>query len=282
MFIEAGVAESWFVSSHPSCAQDQVAQKFLEVLRNKPAEDPNLKVFDETSGHKTVAPTDEMKTRIKQRYRCAFCGARKTKEMPVTCAYLTKRSGKYDQGFPVGFDLQSDRNFIYLCGTKGRVGTCHDGFDTHLLALLPGVLDQPWKVISCYEHFTRHEEGAKLPQLHDPFFSGFQPGMLYNRVLSTRLRKFCQQNETQCRSMENFEKFAQCIDAVSELSRSASHRGLFRAGDSDSACEVGSSSSALPSASSGPKTVPSRVTAVQPREPAVVQPREGYPRALGS
>ena len=284
MFIEAGVAESWCVSSHPGCAQDLISQKFLEVLRNKPAEDPNLNVFDETSGHKTVAPTDEMRARIKQRYnnRCAFCGAEKTQEVPVTCAHLTKRTGKYDQGFPAGFDLQSDRNFIYLCGTKGRLGTCHDGFDTHLLALLPGVLDQPWRVISCYEHFKKQDPHAKLPQFHDPSFR-FQPNMLYNRVLSTRLRKFCQQNQRQCQNMENSEEFAKCVDVVSQLSRSASHRGdPFREVDSDSACEVGSSSSALPSAPSGPKAVPPRVTAVQPHEPVVVQPREGYPRAMGS
>ncbi|OLQ11492.1 hypothetical protein AK812_SmicGene4641 [Symbiodinium microadriaticum] len=205
---------------------DLISQKFLEVLRNKPAEDPNLNVFDETSGHKTVAPTDEMRARIKQRYnnRCAFCGAEKTQEVPVTCAHLTKRTGKYDQGFPAGFDLQSDRNFIYLCGTKGRLGTCHDGFDTHLLALLPGVLDQPWRVISCYEHFKKQDPHAKLPQFHDPSFR-FQPNMLYNRVLSTRLRKFCQQNQRQCQNMENSEEFAKCVDVVSQLSRSASHRG---------------------------------------------------------
>ena len=58
------------------------------------------------------------------------------------------------------------RNYLLLCGSHGVKGTCHDGFDSHKLALIPSVGLRPtaWTVLSCYEGWKNNRENEALPQ----------------------------------------------------------------------------------------------------------------------
>ena len=100
----------------------------------------------------------------------------------LSCAHLAPRAGYFHAGFANKFDVNSMRNFILLCGSHGRKGTCHEGFDSHKLALIPDILGQAqdWKLLNAYSECKAGDQGNSGLQLRTVTFDKFDPGMVYN------------------------------------------------------------------------------------------------------
>lgn len=134
------------------------------MLLQRATVDPNLRAFDQTTGR----GTDKIRLNVKQAIRvqydnkCAFCGVSQS-EKGLSCAHLASREGYFTEGYHSKFDIHSPRNYLLLCGSHGVKGTCHDGFDSHKLALIPSVGLRPtaWTVLSCYEGWKNNREKMK-------------------------------------------------------------------------------------------------------------------------
>lgn len=120
-------------------------------------------------------------------------------------------------------------------------GTCHDGFDSHKLALIPSVGLRPtaWTVLSCYEGWKNNRENEALPQMHQPYFT-FNSKLVYRRALATRLHKFFLDNRPAC---DKIPQFVDTVGAIADLSKTESLR--------ESACLVSSEPTSEPLASDG-------------------------------
>ncbi|CAE7205928.1 unnamed protein product, partial [Symbiodinium sp. CCMP2592] len=137
----------------------EVSRPFYEssMLLQRATLDPNLSAFGQTTGDGAGTIPSAVKRGVRRRYenKCAFCGedeysdAMRGVQPKLSCAHLAPRAGYFQEGFANNFDVNSLRNFILLCGSHGRKGTCHYGFDSHKLALIPDVLGQAqgWKVL---------------------------------------------------------------------------------------------------------------------------------------
>ena len=159
--------------------------------------DPNLSAFGQTTGDGAGTIPAAVKHGIRRRYenKCAFCGEAEYSDAEhvqpkLSCAHLAPRAGYFQAGFANKFDVNSMRNFILLCGSHGRKGTCHDGFDSHKLALIPDILGQAqgWKLLNAYSDWKAGDPGNSGLQLRTVTFDKFYPGMVYKRALATRLQ----------------------------------------------------------------------------------------------
>ena len=179
------------------------------------------------------------------------CGPRGNRKLPL--AHLAPRAGYFQSGFARRFDVNSPRNFILLCGSHGKKGTCHDGFDSHKLALVPAVKlrqAQRWKVLHNYCGWKASNSADSHLQLHDVTFDKFNPDMVYKRALATRLNKFVLDNG---RALRDIPGIASMTGAVRDLSMTESLRG-----QRDSEAEM---DSVFPSAEVSQAPVPQQETA---------------------
>ena len=116
---------------------------------------------------------------------CAFC---RTSTEQITMAHIVAGASDVDYtpfsvGYKTPLDVKSPRNFLPLCGTEGRYGTCHDEFDKFRITLLYNPFDQSY-CIYCLDV-------ANSPKAHlhgrtisvDPMFPP------YRRLLAWRTRK---------------------------------------------------------------------------------------------
>ncbi|CAE7884352.1 unnamed protein product [Symbiodinium necroappetens] len=244
--------------------------------------DPNLSAFDQTTGHGTEDIPQPVKAKIRTRYgnKCAFCGLSETlltspqKPRKLSCAHLSPRPQNFNQGFRGEFRVTSERNFLLLCGAHGKKDSCHDGFDSHKLALLPACFGQPWTVLSCYG--SRREEGHG-PQLQQPAFRNFSEHMLYYRALATRLHKFYVENAKACEQMPNFGAM---VSGIRDVSLAESRRGTRDRSALSSDCVL---SDLSPSASAVEPHALQRVddtSVLQTSTPVVVPPRWPKPKVV--
>ena len=208
---------------------DQTRQLLDSVawLSRAAVHDPNRNAFDKSSAS-TSSSFALVKKQVRAIYgdKCAFCGVVESTQSgsqrrDLSCAHLTPDIANFDDGFETQLDLQSTRNYLLLCGTKGELGTCHHGFDKHLLALVPSPIGE-WKLLHCYKEWKLNAEGTgALPQWCQPAFQGFTSGTVYKRVLASRLLKFYAENSEAC---DKLDGLAETIETVNDLSRSASIR----------------------------------------------------------
>ena len=244
--------------------------------------DPNLSAFDQTTGHGTEDIPQPVKAKIRTRYgnKCAFCGLSETlltspqKPRKLSCAHLSPRPQNFNQGFRGEFRVTSERNFLLLCGAHGKKDSCHDGFDSHKLALLPACFGQPWTVLSCYG--SRREE-SNGPQLQQPAFRNFSEHMLYYRALATRLHKFYVENAKACEQMPNFGAM---VSGIRDVSLAESRRGTRDRSALSSDCVL---SDLSPSASAVEPHALQRVddtSVLQTSTPVVVPPRWPKPKVV--
>jgi hypothetical protein len=105
---------------------------------------------------------------------------------PATMAHIVAGNSAVDYSafgpptYKDKLDVKSHRNFIPLCGTKGLAQSCHNEFDTFLLAFLYSPFEGAYKVISLnpqWRHFDLN--GSNISLSHNP----------YRRLLSWRCRK---------------------------------------------------------------------------------------------
>ena len=182
----------------------------------------------------------------------------------LSLAHLAPRAGYFQSGFASRFDVNSLRNFILLCGSHGKKGTCHGGLDSHKLALIPDVKlgqAQSWKVLHNYRGWTACNSADSRLQLRDVTFE-FNPDMVYKRALATRLHKFVLDNG---RALRDIPDIASMIGAVIDLSMTESLRGR-----RESEAEM---NSVFPSTEFSQAPVPRQEAASQQR--VVVPPRAG-------
>jgi len=118
--------------------------------------------------------------------KCLFCG----ETNDVSLAHLVAGNIAVDysafgksNGYRDDLDVKSPRNFIPLCGSLGKVGTCHDAFDKHLLTMLFNPMNNLYRVISFNSSFAKHAEvnnkELSVPEKCRP----------YTRLLTWRARK---------------------------------------------------------------------------------------------
>jgi hypothetical protein len=158
--------------------------------------------------------------RIEELYgsTCSFCGATATPELPVTRAHIVSGNSKLEYsefgvgaGYVDNLDHKSERNFLSLCGTKGRHGTCHDAFDTYSIALLYNPLTSSYFLYCFNRNFEKYNE------LHRKHVSlQHQP---YRRLLAWRARRCAQINPMCLGSSTEVEEFVQmCTFSVESKS----------------------------------------------------------------
>ena len=256
------------------------------IFMHQALKDPNLSVFAQTTGQGTEGIPKQVKANIRKTYgnRCAFCGLSETvltsekKPRKLSCAHLSPHVKNFNQGFKGKFQVTSERNFLLLCGSHGKTGSCRDGFDSHRLALLPACLERKWTLLSCYSSGKFRTEEGNVPQRHQPAFQEFTERMLYNRVLATRLHKFYVENAKSCEKMPNFGGM---VSGVRDVSLAESRRGT-REGTSTVSCDD-CGVSALPSSvsASGSQLQQVGETPVfQTSGPVMVPPRWPKPRVV--
>ena len=216
----------------PSDAR-MVPRSFFEasMLLDRATRDPNFNAFGQTTGDGAGTIPPPVKCAIRNRYhdKCAFCGTEEIStaeaklgvQKKLSCAHLATRSGYFQNGYTSRFQVQSLRNYILLCGSSGDKGTCHDGFDSHKLALIPDAgLGQGWKVLSNYCHWKAN--AISSARVRSPAFGSFDGSMVYKRTLATRLHRFFVGNRDAC---DGIPHFAETVGAVRDLSMSESCRG---------------------------------------------------------
>ncbi len=126
--------------------------------------------------------------------RCLFCNKGAADGVQVSRAHLVAgvKGIKYNRDFgnpPYVDQLDPTclRNFIPLCGNHGQVGTCHDAFDSHRVALLYNSLRGEYFVYS----LNRQSAEAHSPEIVVTLSNGHVP---YRRVLAWRAIYGLQQN----------------------------------------------------------------------------------------
>jgi hypothetical protein len=129
--------------------------------------------------------------KISQSYgrKCLFCGC----SGKISTVHLVAGNSKVNyspfgsaNGYIGELDVKSPRNFIPLCGTLGQEGTCHDGFDKHLIMILHNPLaknpSEKYQ-LHCFGAGYQHLHGKFIPIPSDP---DVRP---YHRLLAWRARK---------------------------------------------------------------------------------------------
>ena len=217
------------------------------MLLQRATDDPNLRAFDQTTRRGTDKIPPSVKQAIRAQYdnKCAFCGEFESGKR-LSCAHLASREGYFTEGYQSKFDIHSPRNYLLLCGSHGVKGTCHDGFDSHKLALIPSVglrLRETWTVLSCYEGWKNNRQNEALPQMHQPCFT-FNSKLVYRRALATRLHKFFLDNRPEC---DKIPQFVDTVGAIADLSKTESL--------CESACLVSSEPTSEPLASHGSQSL---------------------------
>lgn len=117
--------------------------------------------------------------------RCAFC---RTNTPPITISHIVAGSSDLDYtpfntGYKTLLDVKSPRNFLPLCGTEGRYGTCHDEFDKFRITLLYNPFDQSYSIF-CLD--VNNSPKANLHGRKIEVDENFPP---YRRLLAWRTRK---------------------------------------------------------------------------------------------
>lgn len=173
------------------------------------AQDPRMEYFSDlipsSSGRHPAASYD-----INTYYHntCLFCGVVGTELLPVTKAHIVTDNSRIDysafgtsNGYATPLDVKSVRNFLPLCGVKGRVGSCHDAFDTYTIGMLYNPLTSKYFLFCLDHNFAKYEElnGKELT-----VDSRHQP---YRRLLAWRSRRCAVVNGFCLKSKEEVDSF---------------------------------------------------------------------------
>ena len=174
-------------NSGGSDLKKQVA--FLES-KQRIASDPRLAYFTGIVGSKNGSHKTATNYHKAKQYRCALCGS--CDQSKLTMAHLISEVSKDDAEtaclnfncfgpptYPDQLDTKSARNFMYLCGTKGQRGSCHDMFDNFRIGLLYDPLNQDF-VLFCVDEI-HPLNGNRIR-----FEGDFLP---YRRLLAWRMRR---------------------------------------------------------------------------------------------
>jgi hypothetical protein len=137
--------------------QQKLTIRYAELMSN-----PRLAIFSNTDGCGSVQVSTSIKASIRQFFnnQCLFCGcsdalklsvahiipeppAAKLKHRPhLVQAFASFRAPHYKEDFHV----KSPRNLILLCGTKGKVGTCHSAFDNHQVGIVHNIFQNTYSL----------------------------------------------------------------------------------------------------------------------------------------
>ena len=172
-----------------------------------------------SSGRGSDKVHPRVKVRVKATFqgKCCFCGTRQG----LSVAHIINKPGSYRKGFHRPVDINSPQNYLYLCGHLGKRGTCHDAFDSGTLCLVPGVLNQPWRLLNFDKEWRRRCN--EQSHVSSPSFN-FEGSELYRRGLATRLRWTLIKNSNKI-PKEQVQIWMDTADAIACLSRSASEIG---------------------------------------------------------
>jgi hypothetical protein len=155
--------------------------------------------------------------------RCLFCD----ETNDVTKAHIV--AGNKDVDYSVfskpnyidNLDVKSPRNFIPLCGTDGKEGTCHNEFDKYLMTLLYNPLQGTFEVRCLRDSFPKydlcHGRVVHIDLSNPP----------YRRLLAWRTRKCILEHQPMirgevnewlllCNFSENSHSIANAAESVTE------------------------------------------------------------------
>lgn len=128
----------------------------LEAIRNDARMAFYSAAMAASSGRHTAASrvVDEL-----YGHNCLFCD----ETANITKAHIVAGNHYVDyspfgvsNGYCTDLDVKSPRNFIPLCGSLGREGTCHHAFDKYLLTIMFDPITTIYRVISFDPSFAKH------------------------------------------------------------------------------------------------------------------------------
>ena len=126
-----------------SIIQDERLSLFSKAMgRSSGKHSVASRFIDETYGH-----------------RCLFCG----ETNDVTKAHIVAANKNADYSvfckplYRDDLDVKSPRNFIPLCGTDGKEGTCHNEFDKYLMTLIYNPFEGKFAVRCLRESFPKFQ-----------------------------------------------------------------------------------------------------------------------------
>mmetsp|Transcript_24976 Transcript_24976/g.34336 ORF Transcript_24976/g.34336 Transcript_24976/m.34336 type:complete len:206 (-) Transcript_24976:113-730(-) len=145
--------------------------------------------------------------------RCLFCD----ETNGVTKAHIV--AGNRDVDYSVfcqpkyidNLDVKSPRNYIPLCGTDGKNGTCYNEFDKFLMTLIYNPFQETFEVRCLRESFPKYE------LCHGRLINVDSKNPPYRRLLAWRTRKCIMEHQSMIRG--EVEDWIQLCD-FSEKSRS--------------------------------------------------------------
>jgi hypothetical protein len=152
-------------------------------------QDPRLSYFSAAMSGSRGSRHSAASKQIKEAYGrvCLFCGSNEG----VTLAHLVAGNPVVNYGvfgppkYVDPFDYRSARNFIFLCGTSGQKGTCHNEYDSYLIGMVPLPLGggaNQCQLICLRPDFEKYKElNNKTILMREP-----HP---YRRILTWRNRK---------------------------------------------------------------------------------------------
>jgi hypothetical protein len=198
----------------------------LEALeeRNSIAQDERISFFNKampkSSGKHSIASAT---LDAFYGHRCLFCD----ETNDVTKAHIV--AGNNDVNYSVfckphyrdDLDVKSPRNFIPLCGTDGKAGTCHNEFDKYLMTLLYNPLLGTFEVRCLRDSFPKYEF------CHGRVVNVDSNNPPYRRLLAWRTRKCILEHQPRirgevhewlllCNFSENSHSIANAAEAETE------------------------------------------------------------------
>jgi hypothetical protein len=152
--------------------------------RTRISADPRMFVFSSAIKSKNGSHKTASEYHIEKFSTCVFCGSSED----VTMAHLISEVQESDgvslamfncPHYKTDLVVKSPRNFIRLCGTKGRRGTCHDAFDHYCLSLIYDPAQGNYIIWSVDASSGLHQKRITLSTEFPP----------YKRLLCWRFRK---------------------------------------------------------------------------------------------
>lgn len=151
------------------------------------AQDPRLSFFSSAMPGSNGRHS-EASRQIKKIYdKCLFCGSK----VELSLAHLVAGNSVVNYSvfgkprYLDDLDVKSPRNFILLCGTKGKNGTCHNEFDNYCIGMIPAPLGgeaNQWTLLCLRPDFAKYKE------LNNKTIVTQEPHP-YRRLLAWRNRK---------------------------------------------------------------------------------------------
>jgi hypothetical protein len=119
---------------------------------------------------------------------CVVCG----EVVNVTLAHIVAGNNATDYKpfstpkYIDDLDVKSPRNFLWLCGSEGNEGTCHNEFDRYLLTLWYNPFSGKYRIFSLNKNWAKYSDrhNVELALPHKP----------YRRLLAWRTRACFQMN----------------------------------------------------------------------------------------